>query len=188
MQCYNQTPSRCRDVKALHGQGALSSKTPRARRSLPDCRIAVGSHTFLREAREAELHRDRQRIEVQNLYAQGIGQGRCPFVKLLHLEPGSQPFIHAGATQECIQPKQALFGLALVLAKYAECETLNPQRLANPYFNEIDDDLVSSLSQLRRSPARRRCGFDDRIASWKIPDHGRHRTSNRTHTATEQPR
>jgi hypothetical protein len=111
----------------------------------------------------------------------------CRILNPLNLEPGSRPLIHPGATQECIQPTQALLGFALVLQKYAENETLNPQRRSNAYFHEVDHDLVSSLSQPRRPPpARRLGGVDDRIASWKIPVHTRQRTSERAHTATEQ--
>ena len=72
------------------------------------------------------------------------------------------------------------------MAKYAENETLNPQRLSNAYFHEVEVDLVSSLSQPRSPPARRLCGVDDRNVSWKIPVHARHRTSDRAQTATEQ--
>jgi hypothetical protein len=191
IQYYHPAPSRCRQVKALHRRSMVKALHPSRAPELdvvarlPDvsriAQIPAGSPRC-RTAPEPPRNRSADSLHSRHR------PGRYPFVKLVNLAPGWRPFIHAGATQECTQPTQALFRLALVLANYAECATLNPQRLSNVYFSEVDCDLVSSPSQLRRSPAPRRCGGDDRIAAWKIPDHGRHRTSNRTHTATEQPR
>jgi hypothetical protein len=59
---------------------------------LPDCRTSVASRKFLPEARDTELHRNRQKSK-REFSARKASAWSMPFVKLVNLAPGGRSFM-----------------------------------------------------------------------------------------------